>query len=271
MGNVGPEITRILGNIATVLKTVDFAAKILGGPGSGGLFGVNQSSGSSSISPLRQYTDSPGNLGVTNGNIFASAATLTTSGPDMLNRLAQYEPAMNTMRIVANTASMSITALVDFCIAQQAVASSTLAGADLTNFITTSSAQVTAAQAAFAADVAPTLVQTTVASTTIAAARAMVQKVQTELISNTEGVGSTYTADILTLQNMPPTLTDVANAQQATLISSIQTATANPPGSLNISGPVLVDRLTLISSNATALKGSVCTAPTPSSSFVPTP
>ncbi len=265
MGNVGPEINNILGNIATVLKTVDFAVKILGGPGSGGLFGVNKPSGSNATSQLRQYTNSPGNLGVTNSNVFATAATLTTSGSDMLDRAAQYESAVNTIRSAANTASTNITSLVDFCIAQQAVASSTLASTgnatdltNLANFTNTSTAQISVAQTALATEIAPILAQTAAASTTIAAARAMVQKVQ-----NANATGAGNTADILTLQNMPPTPADLANAQQATLKTGAQMATASPTGSLTVSGPILIDRLELIGINATALKGSACTAPTP--------
>ena len=277
MGNVGPEITNILSNIATVLKTVDFAAKILGGPGSGGLFGVNQSSGSNAISPLRQYTDSPGNLGVTNANIAATAAALSTSGPDMLNRLAQYEPAVNTLRSAANTASTNITALVDFCIAQQAIASSTLTNGNptdltnLTNFTNTSTAQINAAQNALATEVTPTLAWATTASTTITAARAMVQKVQTELQTGAGVSDATYIADVQTLGTMPPTPSDVASAQKHAFTTGVQTAIANPSGSLNVSGNILVDRLTLISTNATALKGSVCTAPAPTPLVPPTP
>ena len=90
MGNVGGEINKILGNIATVIKTVDFATKILGGPGSGGLFGVDTPTGANQVSPLRQYTNQPGNLGVTNSGVYKTAATLPSSGPDMLNRVALY-------------------------------------------------------------------------------------------------------------------------------------------------------------------------------------
>ncbi len=270
MGNVGPEITRILANIATVLKTVDFAAKILGGPGSGGLFGVNQPSGSSAVSPLRQYTDSPGNLGVTNANVAATAATLSTSGPDMLNRLTQYEPAVNTLRSAANTASTSVAALIDFCVAQQAVASSTLVNGNptdltnLTNFTNTNTAQISAAQNALATEITPTLAWAITASTTIAAARAMVQKVQTGLQTGAGVSDATYIANVQTLGTMPPTPSDVADAQKHAFTTGVQTAIANPSGSLNVSGNILVDRLTLISANAVALKGSsVCTAPAP--------
>ena len=259
MGNVGPEINKILGNIATVIKTVDFAVKILGGPGSGGLFGVDQPSGSNSTSRLMQYQNSPGNLGVTQASVYQTAATLPSSGSDKLGLVMQYESAWNSIRGAANTASTSVTALASFCIAQQAVASSTPA-TDFTNFMSASNAQVSAAQTALARDIAPVLAQASTASTTIAAARAMVLKVQTELNSNAEGAGGAYAADIQTLQAMPPTIQDVANAQQNAQV--FETSVANPAGSLAVSGGSPVDQMNLISTNAAALR-SVCTAPVP--------
>ena len=81
MGNVGPQINSILGNIATILKTVDFATKILGGPSSGGLFGDDTPTGRAKNSPLRQYTSPPGNLGVTNAAVYKTAATLRRLAP----------------------------------------------------------------------------------------------------------------------------------------------------------------------------------------------
>ena len=267
MGNVGPEINKILGNIATVIKTVDFAVKILGGPGSGGLFGVDQPSGSDSTSRLMQYQNSPGNLGVTQASVYQGAAALPSSGSDKLGLVMQYESAWNSIRGAANTASASVTALASFCIAQQAVASSTLATStmavnltNLTNFMSASNAQVSATQTVLTTEIAPVLAQAATASTIIAAARTMVQKVQTELNSNTSGAGGAYAADIQTLQAMPPTMQDVANAQQNAQVFG--TSVASPEGSLNVSEGSSVDQMNLIGTNAAALR-SVCTAPAP--------
>ena len=260
MGNVGPQINSILGNIATILKTVDFATKILGGPGSGGLFGVDTPTGANKISPLRQYTSPPGNLGVTNAAVYKTAATLPSSGPDMLNRIAQYEPAWNSIRNAANTASTSVTSLINLCTAAVATAS-TVEPPD-TAFISAATAQASAAQTALAVEIAPVLSRAVVASTIIAAARAMVQKVQTELNSGAEGSGGAYLADIQALQAMPPTAEDVANVQQD--VQVFGGATASPSGSLVVSGGSLIDRMSLINTNATALRA-VCTPPAPSS------
>lgn len=261
MGNVGPQINQILGNIATVLKTVDFAAKILGGPGSGGLFGVDQTSGSNSTSRLMQYQAAPGNLGVTNSGVYKTAATLPSSGPDMLNRVAQYESAWNTITAATNTASTSVTSLINLCTAA-ATTASTAVPPD-TAFISAATAQASAARTALVVEIAPVLARAATASTTIAAARAMVQKVQTELNSGAEGSGGAYLADVQTLQAMPPSPSDVANVQQD--VQVFNTAAASPSGSLAVSGGSLVDQMALINTNATALR-TVCTPPAPSPS-----
>ena len=148
MGNVGPQINQIMGNIATILKTVDFATKILGGPGSGGLFGVDTPTGPNQVSPLRQYTTPPGNLGVTNSGVYKTAATLPSSGPDMLNRIAQYEPAWNSIRNAANTASTSVTNLINLCTAAVATTTASTVEPPDTAFINAATAQASAAQTA---------------------------------------------------------------------------------------------------------------------------
>lgn len=270
MGNVGPQINAILENIAYVLKTVNFASQILGGPGSGGLFGVNAPSGSGGVSPLRAYANSAGNLGVTNTNVLATAATLPSSGSDMLERATQYETAINTIRSAATTASTNLTSLIGYCVTQQLTASSTLANGDptdmaaLANFMAVSNAQISAAQTTLTTQVAPVLTRIDTASTTIAAARALVQKIQSELNSTSDSATATYTNDLQTLQSTPPSLNDLAVAQQDA--TPTDAATANSPGSLSVSGGALVDRLAIISANAATLQSS-CTAPAPT--FVP--
>ncbi len=86
----------------------------------------------------------------------------------------------------------------------------------------------------------------------------MIQKVKNELTSNSPGAAGALTANLQTLQVMPPTATDVANAQQQA--QPVGNATANPPGSLSVSASSLVSQMNLISTNAQALMNS-CTAP----------
>jgi len=261
MGSVANEITGILGNIATTMATVNFAQQLLGGPNSGGLFGVGQPSGSNSTSQLYQHRNSPGYLGVTDSTVYQEAAALPMSGSDVLNRVSQYQSAWNTISVAANAASTSVTSLASFCLSQQAVASSTFANSNslyLANFMNISNAEINAAQTALTTEIAPIFAQVANASTVSAVATAMAQKVQNELNSSTpnSGIGGSYTADLQALQSMPPTMQDIANAEQGT--QTFGGATASPTGSLTVSGGSLVDQMNLISANATARK-SVCT------------
>lgn len=277
MGNVGPQINQIMKNIADVVKTVDFAAKLLGGPGSGGLFGVNQTSGANQISPLRQYTSSPGNLGATSAGVAQNAGKFLSSGSDILNRVTQYEAAVNVIARAATTASTSVASLISYCTDQRQIASNTLSAtgnsidlANLVTFASTTARQITAAQNALTIRIAPVFSRVITASTTAAAARAMVQKIQLEI--NGGGPGIEYTVDLQTLQTMPPSSADLADAQQDAINSSAALSTSNPPGSLNVSGSSLTDQLGLISTNATALRSScIAPAPMPVAEREPTP
>lgn len=273
MGNVGPEINNILANIGVVLKTVNFATQILGGPGSGGIFGVDQPSGAGSVSPLRQYADSPGNLGATNSSVVKNT-TFAVSGPDMLARVAKYEAAVNTIRSAANTASTSVSSLISYCADQLLIASST-PGAS-----TPIQSQLDSARTTFTRKIAPILSQTARADRVIAAARALVQKIQEGQSATTEAAAAAYAADMQTLQNLSPSPTDLANAEQSALRSSVEqtlptaspsvfaasqqqtSATSSPADPLTFSGGTLVDQLDLIAKNATELR-LTCTAPSP--------
>lgn len=250
MGAIGKEIGGILSNVATVLGTVQFASQILGGPNSGGLFGVGQTSGTNNTSRLLQY-QSPGYLGVTPSTIYKNAANLPISGPEMLSRVAQYESSWSTIRSAANSASTTVASLASFC--DSAAETQT----DNASFLSASAAQAVEARSAITTQVAPIFAQANAASAVIASARAMVQKIQSELNSSVEGAGAAYSADIQALQSIPPTALDLANVMQE--VQSFNMASAVPAGSLKVSGGTIIDRMALISTNAEALKTSVCT------------
>ncbi len=319
MGNVGPQINTILSNIGQVLKTVQFASQILGGPGSGGLFGVDQPTPGQTRSALQVFANSSGNLGATNDSIFKDSAAISSPGFDMLNRVTRYESSIQIMDRAANTALTSVTSLAGLCISERQsaanvlsnlnsatdlssnfastsaaqildaqsvlatatdpsspsvqAASTTIIAAEtmvqnakisLANFASTSAAQITAVQGVIATEITPVLFKVQTASTTIANARALVQKIQDELKSNTEAAKTAYLTDVQTLQTMPPSATEVGQLEQDLVASTITTSTAEaaPPGSLNITKGALIDRLNLLSTNATTLKNSVCTPPT---------
>src|SRR3989338_7581209 len=240
MGSLAKEINGILGNIGTVLGTVQFASEILGGPGSGGLFGVGQTSATNPSSRLLQY-QSPGYLGVTPSTVYQNAATLPASGQDMSSRVAQYESSWNTIRSAANSASTTVASLASFC--DTAANSQT----DNTVFLSAATAQADAARSAITTQIAPVLVQANSASVVIAVARAMVQKIQAELNSGVDKTSSEYLADLQTLQTMRPSDSDIGDALIE--IESFHTAAAIPSGSLIVSGGSIIDRMSLISTN----------------------
>ena len=274
-GSPGSEINSVLSNITSVMNTAGLGAGILGGSG---LAGIGNTSASSRDSSFSQYQNS-GFLGVNSSTIYKNAASLPSSGSDLLAQVSQYESAWKTIGTAAKTASTSVIALRDYCTAQSIAAQNLLSGASsgneydsatLTPFISASAAQAAAAQTALDTEIAPVFAQMASSTAIIAAARAMVQRVQDELNSSTINTGNTYAADLQTLQVMPPTSADVANAQvaaQSYAGFSEQVTTASPAGSLTVSstgGSSLVDEMNLISTNANALKAS-CTIPTGSS------
>jgi len=125
-------------------------------------------------------------------------------------------------------------------------------------FIDTARAQAAAVPAVLSTEIAPIIVQA-VANTspaTFAATIAMAQQVQNDLASG----NTAYATDLQALQTMPPTQADIAKAQLNA--ETLQSAVATPPGSLTVpSSPLipLTDQMNLISTNAQALKTSVCT------------
>ncbi len=244
MGNMSAEVNSVMGNIATILNTVNFATQILGGSGSGGLYGAGGTGGLA-----QQYRNSPGYLGATQSGIYQNAASLPFSGSDMLSRVAQYQTAWTTINTAATAASASVNDLINYCSA---------AGTSGQN-----ATIISDAQAALANEITPVFTQVANASSIATAAQAMVQKVQTELTSGSNGAGGSYLADIQTLQAMPPTASDVANAQMQAQSSGV-TASSTGSTSISVTGYPLVDQMNLISANAQTLKSS-CTSGTASS------
>ncbi len=266
MGNVGPQITSILRDVGTIMSTVNFATQILGdaslGTATGGLLGADSTSASNPTSRLAQFAPTTPSgafnpnasyLGASNADVYRDAASSPEASRDVNVRVIQYESSWNTIKASANTASTSVKALIDFC---------TTAANTATNnpdFVSAGRAQAVSAQTALTAQVAPVLTQANTAFTTVATARAEISRVQAELSSNTAGAATSNTvADIPALQTMRPTMEDVARAMQDA--QSIGQATADPSGSLTVSGGSIIDRMTLLGANAEALKESVCTS-----------
>lgn len=226
---VGPEINSILGSIAQVMNTVNFATQVLGGgSSSGGLAGVATPSSSGAQSALDQYANQDGYLGATQASVNQGAVS-QSSISDFVNRVNSYEQDWTTIRAAAVTASSSLAQLASSC-----------------------SMQANAAQTASINEVQPVLTQANQASTAIANARAMIARVQAESTATTPGSTGALTADLQALQTMPPTASDYATAQQNASVLTM--ATSTPPGSLTVSSGSTVDQMNLIAKNANALK-----------------
>ncbi len=276
MGDVSGQVNSILADIGTVFKTVNFATQLLGGNTSGGLLSAGASSPSGASVALSQLR-SMSTLGLTSSGVVSATAASrpdsSVTGAGMLDRISQYQAAWGTVGAAAGTASTSVVSLAAACTAAansaaldlwtrtsgtQTVPTQAQLDSMHSTFIDTARAQAAAVPVALSTEIAPIIAQaaTNTSPATFASTITLAQQVQSDLAS-----GSTaYATDLQTLQTMPPTQTDLAKAQLNA--ESLQSATAVPPGSLTVpSAPSVptTDRMNLISTNAQALKTSVCT------------
>lgn len=224
MGSLAKEVNGIMSDITKIMQTVNIASNILGG--SGGLFGADTSSDSDF-------------LGVSTSTVSEGNASSTASASGLSKRITKYESFWNTIKASADTASTSVNNLIKTCTDNAAVV-----GASAT-FKAAATAQANAAQTVLNGAIATVFANFKTASTMIAAARAALENVDTY-----------STDDLQELQTMSPTADDVAYAQEES--TQISAATANPDGSLTVSGGSIVDRMDLIGTNAATLKTTVC-------------
>lgn len=228
MGSLANEVNGILRDITRVMQTVNLAKNILVGPDNDGLLGAGRS----------DNHDTTVFLGVTNANVYQNAADSQNDATNRVllsektNSVDQYESAWNIIKASADSASTALNTLISSC------ASTTVKSS---------------AQAVLTSEVQPTLAAATSAAAVVTAARAMIQQIQEKLDS-----GADASADIQKLIAMPPSSTDLTNALQDAQTSG--GATANPEGSLTVSGGSMVDRMNLIRTNATALASTTCSA-----------
>lgn len=219
MGALAAEVNGIMGDITRVMQTVNIAQNVLGGYGSNGLMGAG-GHGSGVF------------LGVSSANIYQNAAGSPLLTLDKTVAVNQYESAWLTIKSSADFVAASLNSLINSC----------------ANVATKSEAQ-----AALSAQVQPTLAAADAAAAVVTAARAMIQKIQDEL-----NAGRDASADIQTLNAMPPSSTDLTSALQES--QTLGGATASPEGSLTVSGGSMVDRMNLIRANATALASTTCSS-----------
>lgn len=232
IGSVANDIGGIMSNLASIWQTIQFAQVVLGSSSSGGLYGLGQGLSTNPEGPPNPPPPVDG-----------EPVTIAL----MLSRLQQYESAWNTIRAAANSASTTVTSLMNYC---NSAATTAASNSSLTAFVTTATEQADAARAALTSVVAPVLAEVATASSTISAARTLVLRMQSATTPSPE--------DTQRLQTQSPTLADVTSAEQNATASN--SAQAVPQGSLSIAGGTLVDRMNLTSTNANELR-TVCTIP----------
>ena len=145
---------------------------------------------------------------------------------------------------------------------------------DNPTFVSTARAQAAATQTARAVAVVPALTQARSAINSVAATQALIARTEADVLAatsetaGTSGAAGALSADTQALGAAPPTTADVVNAQSAATVTG--RATASPDGSLTVSGGTLIDQMNLISTNAEALKTSVCIEPSATDSTTTT-
>jgi len=227
LGSLGPEVNTIMKNMSTVMSTVGFASALFGGGSNSGLAGISTAP-AGGTSPLSQYANTPGFLGVTSAGIAKSASTFSLSPQQVAANVDQYNSDWTTISNAATAASKNINAVKSTC---------------------TSPSVQNEAQTALDKLVAPVLSQAAQAFSDIAATRALIQKVQND--TNGNGSGSSYATDLQALQTAPPSAKQLAAADQESV--SRGGASASPHGSLAVSGGSVLDQMNLLAQNANTI------------------
>ena len=234
VGDIATQLSGIMSNIGTVMKTVDLAAGLFGADG-----GLNSITGLNSFnSPFANYLNSPDYLGVNTQYISTNPAGQALTTSDLLSRANQYEAAWATIGTAATSASAALTSLIASCPTQTGNAQNVLNGT-----------------------VNPALASAANAKNVVSAARALVTKTQVDAQSSNLNSSAAYTADIAQLSVMPPSTGDVVAAQQEVRsYGDAQSSSANP---LSVSASSALDRLNLITRGAETLQNKPATCPPP--------
>ncbi len=247
------DLDAALGAIATAL-----VGQVLGGSG---LFGASRPSSVGRPAIVTQLQ----NYSANNASAAASATALVQT---VSANIDSFTDAWNSISTAANTASTTLASLASFCNAAATTAT------DNPTFASTARAQAAATQTARAVAVVPALTQARSAVNSVAATRALIARTEADVLAatsetaGTSGAAGALSADTQALGAAPPTTADVVNAQSAATVTG--RATASQEGSLTVGGGTLIDQMNLISTNAEALKTSVCIEPSAADSTTTT-
>ncbi len=204
------------------------------------LGGVTGLLGSSASSPNnRTLTSQLQNYSANNASGAASSISLVQT---KLSQIVLYTNAWSTMGASANAASTTLASMISYCTSQGAVTQADAGRTALSTYV----APIIAAAKAIPASVAETQAFALQVEATAAASAT---------ISTTT---TTLSAELDRLFSMPPSGDAVTAAQYDA--QSLGRAAAFPPNSLNVSGGTVVDRMNLLSTNATIVRDT-CTPP----------
>ena len=238
-----------------------------------GLFGATQpsNSGNNRSSIVTQLQQTSGISAQASG----SSGTISQSS---LSNISNYTSAWNTITTAANTASTTLDSLAIDCrtAANDAEQHPNLEEGKTGAFVSAARAQASAALTAIAVSIAPVIAQARSAISSVQETRTLATRVDTESAaaatnhSTTADATAALNRDIATLATMPPSISDVLNAQSAAAVTNTAVSLprpvypdTTPTVSLSVSGGSLVDQMNLLSTNAEALRSSVC-IPVPS-------
>jgi len=208
------DLDQALGAIAMAL-----VSQVISGSG---LLGASTPSSSSRPAITAQLQTYSGDTSSSSGSAISISQT-------MLTRLTTYTTAWQTIVNAEQAASSTVIQLGNTC-----------------------PNQANAVQTALTGELAPVLTQWQSAMSAIKDTRTLALKVQTESTSATTPTAvATLSTDTQLLAIAPPSATDVMLLQQEAQV--LGGATANPAGSLTVSGGTKLDQMNLIGTNAAAL------------------
>ncbi|MCR4276364.1 MAG: hypothetical protein NUV90_03200 [Candidatus Parcubacteria bacterium] len=224
--------------------------------GSAGLFGSSQPSSSSNTTPVSTMPSS-------------SATSAISFADSKLAGITAYTSAWATIATAANIASTTAAGLASFCIAG---ANEGAGSGGTQSFVDAANAQFIAAQTAIRTLIDPVLVQAQSAPSMGIETTALALKIKAAAILVPLADPTQFGIDVATLATMSPATTDVVLAQQDAQVSggaranqvcgemaySFSSSCTKYIGGLMVSGGSLVDQMNLITTNAAALKTTVC-------------
>jgi hypothetical protein len=245
MGNTATQINSILGNIASIMDTVNFASGILGSASvngmTGGLLGATEDRPDGGTY-MDTYRNNTSGFGVSIETVMNGATQSTTlNGQQYLENVSDYEKNWNTIYKQATTTA-GVLAQLKLDLGQRICVDK---GYTL---------DALAIDRAVSDSVTPAFEKYAQASTTIVAARSFIKQMLIEASSTEPGARERYLADVQSLANRAPTARDIAYALQQSTETRAATPAIEDSFALDLMDGTMIDRLKLLVTNAVKLR-----------------